>query len=254
MTDRKNEPVQLPEPWENIPIGKAEMEALRAFCRPWALSYDYSGVDEGRPTPESESVWVMAMNSASGVRLAILLGAQEAEERVRFGPNEFPMFSPYRTIERLVVFPSQDGNVTSTDVKSIPLVSIKNAYDKVYGSGSVEANRTFLLQNPQSNGIPEKYWQNSYGGEIGQLGAVYPPTSILDSLPVRYAREPWFYALVASQYDAIAEKYPNANAANKMVEINSDVAPGSVRRWITKARKMGLLLPADWKHGDSDAA
>lgn len=82
-----------------------------------------------------------------------------------------------------------------------------------------------------------------------------PPSNILSALPAEHSRKKWFYALVAEQYDAVAEEYPSVNVAQKMVEINESVAkPSTVRRWIAEARKRGLLLPADWKRGDSDAA
>ena len=54
---------------------------------------------------------------------------------------------------------------------------------------------------------------------------------------------------MAEQYDALAREHPDANIANLMVELNSDVAAGSVRRWIARARKECLLPPADWKRG-----
>ena len=160
--------------------------------------------------------WKVVRNRLTGVRVALLICA--------------PSMDAVRPVLlRMDLTNPSGGGITGSDLRDIPLQRILLAYFDAEMSRVVAGKRHALLLSSMSGDVP--------------------PSNILSPLPAEYSRRNWFYALVAEQYDAVAEKYPNANAANKMVEINSDVAPGSVRRWITKARKRGLLLPADWKHG-----
>lgn len=271
MTDRKNEPVQLPEPWVDEPLDAETAEALDKLSLVWGvLTNDYKenynvveddgyewnlfdGVNldgekmygpENPPRPkDSYGDWKIVRNAHNSMRVALLLCSKLAGSR----PPTFT--GEYEVVRMVVTSPAKTQDITSTDLRDFPLRAITSAYGRAGLGDVIGRNRWLNLVDPQYKGIPEKYW-NDTGGE----GCAMPPSNILSALPAEHSRKKWFYALVAEQYDAVAEEYPSVNVAQKMVEINSDVAPGSVRRWIAKARKMGLLLPADWKRGDSDAA
>ena len=252
MTDRKNEPVQLPEPWEDVRLYGTENHKLHAVNSEFREVLEY--IEDKNPPKHPFAVgrmglfefakhaeWKLVRNTANGMIVAMLLGTTYSGQPDGIGVN-------FRLLEMFIVAQPYTEDISTTDLHDFPLKAIISAYLKVRWSREVVVNRAMLLNCPKEAGIPTLYWNDE------DVPRACPPKNILTPLPVEYSRRNWFYALVAEQYDAVAEKYPNANAANKMVEINSDVAPGSVRRWITKARKMGLLLPADWKRGDSDAA
>ena len=63
---------------------------------------------------------------------------------------------------------------------------------------------------------------------------------------VEYVRAEWFFALVAAQYDAAAEAWPGLSPSRALYRLNPDASPATVRRWLSKARHMGLLAPAEW--------
>lgn len=252
MTDRKNEPVQLPEPWEDVHFYGTENHKLQAVNSKFREALEY--IEDKNPPKHPFAVgrmgvfeqakhadWKLVRNTANGMIVALLLMTTYSDHLDGIGVD-------FRVLEMFIVAQPYTEDISTTDLHDFPLKAIVSAYLKVRWSREVVINRAMLLNSPKEAGIPALYWNDE------DVPRACPPKNILTPLPTEYSRRNWFYALVAEQYDAVAEEYPSVNVAQKMVEINSDVAPGSVRRWIAKARKMGLLLPADWKRGDSDAA
>ena len=203
--------VMLPDPWEDVTA---------------TLPSDY--VDQG---------WKAVRNTRNNMRVALLL---REKLDVRSIPSRFT--GEYQVTRVVVTPPAETRDITSTDLRNLPLRAITSAYGMAALKRTFAQNRWLNLADPEYKGIPEKYWN-----ETGGHGCALPPANILDPLPTQYSRRPWFYALVAEQYDALEREHPDANISNLMVELNSSVAPGSVRRWITRARKECLLKPADWK-------
>lgn len=208
--------VMLPDPWEDATA---------------TLPSDY--VDQG---------WKAVRNTRNNMRVALLLRKKLDARSI---PSRFT--GEYQVTRVVVTPPAKTRDITSTDLRNLPLRAITSAYGRAVLNRTIAQNRWLNLVDPEYKGIPEKYWN-----ETGGHGCALPPSNILDPLPTRYSRRPWFYALVAEQYDALEREHPDANISNLMVELNSSVAPGSVRRWITRARKECLLRPADWKRGDGD--
>lgn len=204
--------VMLPDPWEDVTA---------------TLPSDY--VDQG---------WKAVRNTRNNMRVALLL---RKKLDVRSIPSRFT--GEYQVTRMVVTSPAETRDITGTDLRDLPLRAITSAYGMAALKRTFAQNRWLNLVDPEYKGIPEKYWN-----ETGGHGCALPPSNILDPLPAQYSRRPWFYALVAEQYDALEREHPDANVSNLMVELNSSVAPGSVRRWITRARKECLLKPADWKH------
>lgn len=227
--------VLLPQPWRECPIGN--MQAWGA-C-----------LSEGAPVPPLSSLIIDKQaggeivgleNIDTGMRLILRLMPDAAPHTQR------PTLAIEYHAVAVVLLSHGSGGVRGADLRDVPLAAICAAYSARDAAERIRFNRTARLDFPASQGIPKKYWDEDVDGE---MDTVYPPTNILDPLPAKCSKRPWFYALVAEQYDALAREHPDANVANLMVELNSDVAPGSVRRWITRARKEGLLPPADWKRG-----
>lgn len=208
--------VMLPDPWEDA-----------------TATLPLDDVDQG---------WKAVRNTRNNMRVALLL-------RKRLDTHSgLPSFIGEYDVERLAVMsPANALGITSTDLRNLPLRAITSAYGRAVLNRMIAQNRRLNLADPEYKGIPEKYWN-----ETGGHGCALPPANILDPLPAQYSRRPWFYALVAEQYDALEREHPDANVSNLMVELNSSVAPGSVRRWISRARQECLLPPADWKRGDGD--
>ena len=245
------------------------MRVLEASCNDWALTfstidpkhYELTRIDGEStetiefdatstvdandnpfpvPPPEARGKWVMARNRDNGIRIAILLRS------VHHGLTADLSLK----VARLMVIPSETGELGTSDVSGIRLTAIASAYSRVFAEGSIIVNRKLLLINPRKRGIPEKYGVEKYGKSPMCIEFAYPPKNILDPLPADDSRHDWFYALVGEQYVAIANEYPDMNTAAKMVDLNASVAkPSTVRRWIAQARKRGLLPPADWKRG-----
>lgn len=256
MTDRKNEPVQLPEPWEDIPLSTDERRKLYAVNT--RLHKALAEISERNSIEHSFSVghlsldekvqlsnWKLVRNTVDGMMVAILLKTTwhkpYDDKPVGLGLN-------FHVCEMFIVSQPITEEISSAGLRDFPLKAIIAAYQSARWSKEITTDRRIMLMRPAEKGVPKRYWDD--GDEVAWV-----PKNILTPLPAECSRRDWFYALVAEQYDAVAEKYPNANAANKMVEINESVAkPSTVRRWIAEARKRGLLLPADWKRGDSDAA
>lgn len=199
--------VMLPDPWEDA-----------------TATLPLDDVDQG---------WKAVRNIRNNMRVALLL-------RKRLDTHSgLPSFIGEYDVERLAVMsPANALGITSTDLRDLPLRAITSAYGRAMLWRTIAQNRLLNLADPEYKGIPEKYWK-----ETGAEGFAH----ILDPLPTQYSRRPWFYALVAEQYDALEREHPDANISNLMVELNSSVAPGSVRRWISRARQECLLPPADWK-------
>lgn len=227
--------VELPMPWRECPIDNAQA---------WAAC-----LTAGAPTPTlSGLIWdnqsvgelVCLENIDSGIRLILRLVPEVAPKAQR------PTLAIGYRASAVVLLSRGSDDVRGADLREVPLAAICAAYSARDAAERIHFNRTVRLDFPASQGIPKKYWDEDVDGE---MDTVYPPTHILDPLPAKYSKRPWFYALVAEQYDALARENPDANITNLMVELNSDVAPGSVRRWITRARKECLLPPADWKRG-----
>lgn len=206
--------VMLPDPWEDA-----------------TATLPLDDVDQG---------WKAVRNIRNNMRVALLL-------RKRLDTHSgLPSFIGEYDVERLAVMsPANALGITSTDLRNLPLRAITSAYGRAMLWRTIAQNRLLNLAGPEYKGIPEKYWK-----ETGAEGFAH----ILDPLPTQYSKRPWFYALVAEQYDALAREHPDANIANMMIALNPDVAAGSVRRWIARARKECLLPPADWKRGAVDAA
>lgn len=204
--------VMLPAPWEDATA---------------TLPSDY--VDQG---------WKAVRNARNDMLVALLLRKRLVAHSVC---SDF--IGEYE-VERLAVMsPADTLGITGTDLRNIPLRAIASAYGMAALKRTFAQNRWLRLADAKRQGIPEKYLNGTDGDKCG-----FPPPHILDPLPAQYSRRPWFYALVAEQYDALEREHPDANVSNLMVELNSSVAAGSVRRWITRARKECLLKPADWKH------
>lgn len=268
MSEQERTPVQLPEPWVDEPLDADTAEALDKLSLVWgALTNDrkenynivgddgyewnlFDGVNSdgekmygpwNPPRPkDSYGDWKVVRNAQNNMRVALLL---REKLDVRSRPSRFT--GEYQVMRMVVTSPAKTRDITSTDLRDLPLRAITSAYGRAMLWRTIAQNRLLNLADPEYKGIPEKYWK-----ETGAEGFAH----ILDPLPTQYSRRPWFYALVAEQYDALAREHPDANISNLMVELNSSVAPGSVRRWITRARKECLLPPADWKRGSADAA
>lgn len=208
--------VMLPDPWEDV-----------------TATLPPDDVDQG---------WKAVRNTRNNMRVALLLRKRLDTHR------ELPCFIGEYEIVRLAITSSEDTlGITGTDLRDLPLRAITSAYGKAALKRTFAKNRWHRLIDAKRQGIPEKYWNATSGDEWG-----LPPANILDPLPTQYSKRPWFYALVAEQYETLEREHPDANVSNLMVELNSSVAPGSVRRWISRARQECLLPPADWKRGDGD--
>lgn len=263
MSEQERTPVQLPEPWVDEPLDADTAEALDKLSLVWGaltndrLEYHNAVTHDGReltlfdledsdgekiygpwnpPRPmDSYGDWKVVRNAQNNMRVALLL---REKLDVRSRPSRFT--GEYQVMRMVVTSPAETRDITSTDLRDLPLRAITSAYGRAMLWRTIAQNRLLNLADPEYKGIPEKYWK-----ETGAEGFAH----ILDPLPTQYSRRPWFYALVAEQYDALEREHPDANISNLMVELNSSVAPGSVRRWITRARKECLLPPADWKRG-----
>ncbi len=266
MSEQERTPVQLPEPWVDEPLDTDTAEALDKLSLVWGVltndrkenynvveddGYEWNLFDavnsDGEkmygpwnpPRPkDSYGEWKVVRNAQNDMRVALLL----SKKLVGYGPPKFT--GEYEVLRMVITSPAKVQDITGTDLRDLPLRAITSAYGKGGLERTIAQNRWLNLDDPEYKGIPEKYWN-----ETGGHGCALPPANILDPLPTQYSRRPWFYALVAEQYDALAREHPDANIANLMVELNSDVAAGSVRRWIARARKECLLPPADWKRG-----
>ncbi|MDY3690273.1 MAG: hypothetical protein SO032_07365 [Bifidobacterium pseudolongum] len=260
-------PVQLPEPWVDEPLDTDTAEALDKLSLVWGVltndrkeNYNIVGDDgdtynvldlpnlygeirEARPF-DASGTWKVVRNTRNGMRVALLL-----QEKLDLRSRPPKLTGEYQVKRMVVTSPAKTRDITSTDLRNLPLRAITSAYGRAVLNRTIAQNRWLNLADPEYKGIPEKYWN-----ETGGHGCALPPANILDPLPAQYSRRPWFYALVAEQYDALEREHPDANISNLMVELNSSVAAGSVRRWITRARKECLLKPADWKRGPVDAA
>lgn len=263
MSEQERTPAQLPEPWVDEPLDADTAEALDKLSLVWGvltndrLEYHNAVTHDGReltlfdledsegekiygpwnpPRPmDSYGDWKVVRNAQNNMRVALLL---REKLDVRSRPSRFT--GEYQVMRMVVTSPAETRDITGTDLRDLPLRAITSAYGRAMLWRTIAQNRLLNLADPEYKGIPEKYWK-----ETGAEGFAH----ILDPLPTQYSRRPWFYALVAEQYDALAREHPDANIANLMVELNSDVAAGSVRRWIARARKECLLPPADWKRG-----
>ena len=235
--------VELPMPWRECPFDKKK----------WAKVLMPPNKDLYYVASQSHSFDAVVSigsrqlhcieNIDTGVQIILQLA-----RTVGAGNDFAPNMSLEYVIQNLVVLGGGNGDIRGTDLRDIPVKAILSAYAQHDTADILRFNRTALLDFPESKGIPKKYWDEDVNG---QMDTVYPPTNILDPLPAQYSRRPWFYALVAEQYDALAEKYPNDNTANRMIELNEPYAKKStVQRWLTEARKRGLLAPADWKRGE----
>lgn len=246
MPEQEHEPVRLPEPWK---------ESLFFDEKKWAKVIMFEeDRDEVKSlgTKQAFQAFEKMINTAAnhlhclenldtGARIILQLSRVPCN-----GVRSLPSMSIEYSIKNMVILSGWDGEIRGGDLRDIPIRAILAAYAQHDAEKNISFNRAFLLDFPERKGIPKKYWVEDSDSEGD---TVYSPANILDPLPAKYSKRPWFYALVAEQYDALAREHPDANVANLMVELNSDVAPGSVRRWITRARKEGLLPPADWKRG-----
>lgn len=233
--------VELPMPWRECPFdGKKWYKALMTVEQKESDSLSQALLFEKLFNSTVNRLHCLE-NIDTGLRIIIQL-ARKTDEVNHSAPN----MSLEYVIKNLVVLGDSSGEVRGTDLRDIPVKAILSAYAQHDAENTIAFNRVALLDFPESRGIPKKYWDEDVDG---QMDTVYPPTHILDPLPTQYSKRPWFYALVAEQYDALAREHPDANIANLMIALNPDVAAGSVRRWITRARKEGLLPPADWKRG-----
>lgn len=115
-----------------------------------------------------------------------------------------------------VAFPYSPG-LAGTDLRSVPLGALGDAYTRDELEGSANLARTMVLFGLET------------GDALQPLGRARPTDE--------------FSALVARQYIALEDSLPaGANVTRALAELN-DTSIASAQRWIARARKVGLLAP-----------
>lgn len=235
--DVKNPPI-LPEPWvDRTDLLRSDGSGLNDEIKLLEKFYERMRPEGQRrlgdiaPVGHTPPVHVMAENRDTEVRIILTLANMWHEQ-----PGTFALSAQFELQPLAVYFFSRSEFhvLSGTDFRQLPVQSICSAYSFAFAEEIILGNRELLLQEgpPYDDYVvPVEYREN------------YMKNS-LNKLPVQYVRKPWFYALVAVQYDAVFNKFPDVNTADKMAEINSSVAKSTVQRWIAKARKMNLLAPA----------
>lgn len=238
MNSGNDSGVTLPYPWRET----ADLDVMA-----WAEAF--GSMRRGGPSVREalwDPVWsddasggvvVGLENEDSGMRVVLNLVPADVADDGRDCPA---VMLEYRAADVVVSSPGRD--VRGVDLRDVPLAAICSAYSARDAALRIRLNRERLLAMPEPSGIPARYWEGGDG-----LDAVLPPTHILDGpLPVEYVRAEWFFALVAAQYDAAAEAWPGLSPSRALYRLNPDASPATVRRWLSKARHMGLLAPAEW--------
>lgn len=229
MSNESEKPVILPKPWVEDPLRPSHEEFLLLEK---LRSEEYSLYEDRFRSPDVTgqwSKWIHITNSETGVRVLIHLLASAVDSS-----GLIPLDA--EIAEVLMFSPDYAGSLSGTDLRQIPLQSIRSAYLRQFSAEVLQGNREYLLheRNPRRAYVVPKECRDREQDE----GKAMQP------LPTQYTRRTWFYALVGIQYDAVEKNFPNENTAAKMIEINAPAAKSTVQRWITKARKMYLLDPA----------
>lgn len=244
--------VKLPKPWIDVPLDTEEMkptlDLLTAFSKSWALSADTGTARDingslisKKDIPQVEpfdafGTWKLAQNIDTHEQIALLL-----YRRLEFGSSiDDSKLNPDCILLRLIVLTGittayrteEDESfrsdaptgITGTDLRAIPLKTIVDAYSAAEYTSAINVNR--LMLSPY---VPKEVRAEE----------------ILSPLPAQYARERWFYLLVAEQYEELESKHHHENTAKMMAALNPEVSESTIRRWITRARKEILLAPAD---------
>lgn len=223
--------VSLPEPWVDVPwqsYSSDERDALSQWKQErknFETVLDHFNEVSLLYSKYSLVSWHIVKNVNTGT--FVVLGVKEQFDE---GPNDSRIPTNYDLVA--LYFFSEDGfsSITGTDLRDIPVRTICNAYAQSSNKKTIALNRSAILIGSST----PKHFRN-----LRDFDA-------LSSLPAKYSRHGWFYALVGYQYDQIKKCYPDDNTVDKMVEINSPAAKSTVQGWITKARKMNLLAPASW--------
>lgn len=224
--------VFLPEPWEDrtdilFPDSQLLEELADRYVVPSENNprrFDNGGSIAG----QGPTKWVLMKNRQTNVRVIVgfamlyttLEGSLDISARFDLEPIAVMVFSG-----------DSYSPLSGTDLRQLPMQSICSAYSEAFGADIIRSNREVLLKAESPSDVRERYRRLVDDA----------PT---EPLPSEYSRNPWFYALVGLQYEAVAERYPDKNTTDKMVEINSPIAKSTVQRWITKARRFNLLAPA----------
>lgn len=232
--DENYRPVPLPTPWADIPFARVdhreEYSILEGMAR---LAHNRTKrlTDLPKDAAVLTSSWHMFKNVDTEMLIIMRLSNRayyiDGGMGVVGGADYFPS---------LMFLFSEDGGwgeLTGTDLRSVPIKSICSAYAERLSGQTIINNISSVLFDYPDYKIPARFTDDVEG-------------HALDPLPFKYSRRTWFYALVGVQYDAVAKAFPDVNATDKMVEINSSISKPTVQRWITKARKMNFLAPAKW--------
>lgn len=220
--------LQLPEPW--VPVSSdyyysdldKDIRELTNIMDPATEAFELAA----HRIAEEKRRWRFIRNATTEVVAALRI------VHPREGKTD-TLSVPYRLLE--IRLSNQYPGVSSSDLRDVPISAILAAYTRAASGRIIRINAWKARQSAYKDpDVPRNFVPH-------------------EPLPAKFSRRPWFYALVAEQYRYLEEEYPDDNTANKMVELNSSVAPGSVRRWITRARNMSLLPPADWKRGAKNA-
>lgn len=203
---------KLPSPWVHIaPLASEEQDALESIA---GSAFSLSDLSEEEKTGRiqtrrameaTRNRWVEIRNTDNELRVYLRLqGATSPEE------------PPERVTS--VVVPFQTGkDLTGADLRSIPVQALTAAYS----AHKLERDSNLLMNLLLAGSLSED--------PLSPL----PPATAEDS----------FHAKVARQYRAFQDAAPTQNPIDQMAQLNG-AAKSSVQRWVTRARRRGLLPPA----------
>ncbi len=209
-------PAKLPYPWIDVPMQSWSAEDLKRA----GLHFDSGEAAEF-------AGWRFIKSRESDV--LVLLRLQMTTEEDHLSLNYVLYDLTFKAI------PPYD--IQGKDLRQFSVSAICSAYSKNDAAYLIGANRLFAIKK-----APIEVQREFLVDDTPIFKELHDK-----ELPKKYARNDWFYVLVAVQYEDIEHLGLSGNTAAEMAKINSGVAAGSVRRWIKKARDLGLLAPADWK-------
>lgn len=203
---------KLPDPWvEEGLLGADRRDAIESVA---GMDLWIEDLTEGEKrgelrTPRAAYVlgrrWVRVRNTETGTVAFLRLQQRVTPEQ------------PSVRVSSVVLPFNPDKDLTGADLRSVPIQALTAAYSAHEDEGNANLMRSLLLM-----------------GELDEDPlAPLPPAESSDV----------FSARVSRQYIEIERQHPELSPVEEMMRINN-AARSSVQRWVTRARKRGLLPPA----------